>query len=249
MAIKGVAKAVGFLRDSYEDLILTLKVSNLSSLSKIFFSSIKFSIKSFWKELRISFISFDSSGKFRCKKTLPYTSFLYDDLEINSQDVIHITQYRSYPSAKGTGQLAKIFQYNTSCNKTGDIVFNEMVGPMAIDSSDNIWVWKDPGAGGQIVKFDPVGTYLGTQGMTNACLTTSGGTKATRVYDMEADSSGNIYFIDHYCNNIVKYDTNINYVTHFGSYGTSDTQWRYSFGFDIYNDQIYLADYYGKRIL
>ena len=191
------------------------------------------------------FISYDSSGTFRCKITLPYNVSDFDDIEINSNNVIHVTSYHSYSS----NSLGKIFQYNTSCNKTGEIVFNEMIGPMAIDSSDNIWVWKGFGGGGQIVKLDSSGTYLGTQGLTNACLTSSGGTKATRTYDMEADSSGNIYFIDLYCNNIVKYDTNINYVDYFGSYGTGDTQWRYSFGFDIYNDQIYLADYYGKRIL
>ena len=195
------------------------------------------------------FISFDSSGTFRCKVKLPYSVSDWDDIEINSNNVIHVTSYYSYPSSSGTGQLAKIFQYNTSCNKTGEIVYNEKIGPMAIDSSDNIWIWKNPGYGGDLVKLDSSGTYLGFQGMTNTCLTSSGGTKAKRVYDMEADSSGNVYFVDLNCHNVVKYDTNINYVDHFGSYGSGDTQWRYSFGFDIYNDQIYLADYNGRRVL
>ena len=27
------------------------------------------------------------------------------------------------------------------------------------------------------------------------------------------------------------------------------TQWRYNYGFDIYKDDVYVADYYGHRIL
>ena len=44
---------------------------------------------------------------------------------------------------------------------------------------------------------------------------------------------------------ITKYDSNLNYVSHFGSYGTGNNQWRYNYGFDIYNDEIYIADFYG----
>ena len=180
-------------------------------------------------------ISYNSSGQFRCKATIPSSTYLYDDLEINSSNVIHITNYFS----------KRVYQYNASCNKTGEINIDERIGPMAIDSSSNLWFFRMDGSR-QMLKYSSNGTHLGYQNLTYGC---PGGTKATYVTDMEADSSGNVYYTDLYCHAVIKYDTNINYQSKFGSYGTGTNQWRYSYGFDIYNDQIYLADWGGHRIL
>ena len=180
-------------------------------------------------------ISYNSSGQFRCKATIPSSTYLYDDLEINSNNVIHITNYFS----------KRVYQYNANCNKTGEINIGERIGPMAIDSSSNLWFFRMDGSR-QMLKYNSNGTLLGYQNLSYGC---PGGARATYVTDMEADSSGNIYYTDLYCHAIIKYDTNINYQSKFGSYGSGTNQWRYSYGFDIYNDQIYLADWGGHRIL
>ena len=148
-------------------------------------------------------ISYNSSGQFRCKATIPSSTYLYDDLEINSSNVIHITNYFS----------KRVYQYNASCNKTGEINIDERIGPMAIDSSSNLWFFRMDGSR-QMLKYSSNGTHLGYQNLTYGC---PGGTKATYVTDMEADSSGNVYYTDLYCHAVIKYDTNINYQSKFGS--------------------------------
>jgi len=186
------------------------------------------------------FVSYDSDGNYRCSSAIPHghSTYLYDDIEINSNDVIYISNYFS----------KKVFLFNTNCRKNGgsdEIYINEYIGPMAIDSSDNVWLHKIQGRA--LLKYDStVKNFLGYQNLSYGC---PAGTKATYITDLEADSNGNVYYSDLYCNVVVKYDTNINYQSKFGSFGTGASQWRYSYGFDIYNDEIYLADFNNHRIL
>ena len=67
--------------------------------------------------------------------------------------------------------------------------------------------------------------------------------------DVSTDSSGNVYVLEYSYNRIKVFNSSGTYVRSFGSYGYGCNQWRYARQFTIYNDQIYLADYYGRRIL
>ena len=67
--------------------------------------------------------------------------------------------------------------------------------------------------------------------------------------DVATDSSGNVYVMEYYNNKIKVFSNSGVYLRSFGSYGYGCNQWRYARQFTIYNDQIYLADTYGKRVL
>ena len=67
--------------------------------------------------------------------------------------------------------------------------------------------------------------------------------------DTATDSSGNVYVMEYYNNRIKVFNSSGAYLRSFGSYGYGCNQWRYARQFTIYNDQIYLADTYGRRIL
>ena len=70
-----------------------------------------------------------------------------------------------------------------------------------------------------------------------------------RPVDVETDSSGNIYVLEYGNNRIKKFDSAGNYKAVFGGYGSRCNQWRLARQFQIYGDRIYLADYFGKRIV
>jgi len=67
--------------------------------------------------------------------------------------------------------------------------------------------------------------------------------------DVTTDSSGNVYVMEYYNNRIKVFDSSGAYLRSFGGYGYGCNQWRYARQFTIYNDEIYLADTYGRRIL
>jgi type IV pilus assembly protein PilY1 len=67
--------------------------------------------------------------------------------------------------------------------------------------------------------------------------------------DVTTDSSGNVYVMEYYNNRIKVFDSSGAYLRSFGGYGYGCNQWRYARQFTIYNDQIYLADTYGRRVL
>ena len=67
--------------------------------------------------------------------------------------------------------------------------------------------------------------------------------------DVSTDSSGNVYVMEYYNNRIKVFDSSGAYLRSFGGYGTSCNRWRYARQFTIYNDQIYIADTYGRRII
>ena len=67
--------------------------------------------------------------------------------------------------------------------------------------------------------------------------------------DVATDSSGNVYVMEYYNNRIKVFNSSGAYLRSFGGYGYGCNQWRYARQFTIYNDQIYLADTYGRRVL
>ena len=88
---------------------------------------------------------------------------------------------------------------------------------------------------------------LDTSGSMNAKLYSS-----VQVYyplDVTTDSAGNVYVMEYYNNRIKVFDSSGAYLRSFGGYGYGCNQWRYARQFTIYNDEIYLADTYNKRVL
>ena len=67
--------------------------------------------------------------------------------------------------------------------------------------------------------------------------------------DVATDSSGNVYVMEYYNNRIKVFNSSGTYLRSFGGYGSGCNQWSYARQFTIYNDQIYIADTYGKRII
>ena len=67
--------------------------------------------------------------------------------------------------------------------------------------------------------------------------------------DVATDSSGNVYVMEYYNNRIKVFDSSGAYLRSFGGYGSSCNRWSYARQFTIYNDQIYIADTYGRRII
>ena len=66
--------------------------------------------------------------------------------------------------------------------------------------------------------------------------------------DTAVDSNGNVYVVEYSYNRIAVFDSSGAFKKYFGSYGTRCNQWKYARQIDIYNDQIYIADYYGHAI-
>ena len=88
---------------------------------------------------------------------------------------------------------------------------------------------------------------LDTSGSMNSKLYSS-----VQVYyplDVATDSSGNVYVMEYYNNRIKVFDSSGAYLRSFGGYGYGCNQWRYARQFTIYNDEIYVVDTYGKRLL
>jgi len=68
--------------------------------------------------------------------------------------------------------------------------------------------------------------------------------------DTRIDSSGNIYVLEYNYFRIRVFNSSGTYIRTIGrGYGTGCDQWRYAYQFTIYNNQIYIADYGGQRIL
>ena len=68
--------------------------------------------------------------------------------------------------------------------------------------------------------------------------------------DVAVDSSGNVYALEYSYQRIRVFDKNGKFLRDFGGYGyggRSCNRWGYARQIDIYNDQIYIADYYGKK--
>ena len=88
---------------------------------------------------------------------------------------------------------------------------------------------------------------LDTSGSMNSKLYSS-----VQVYyplDVTTDSAGNVYVMEYYNNRIKVFDSSGAFLRSFGSYGYGCNQWRHARQFTIYNDEIYLADTYNKRVL
>ena len=66
--------------------------------------------------------------------------------------------------------------------------------------------------------------------------------------DVTTDSSGNVYVMEYYNNRIKVFNSSGAYLRSIGGYGNGCNQWKYARQFTIYNDQIYLADTYGRRM-
>jgi type IV pilus assembly protein PilY1 len=67
--------------------------------------------------------------------------------------------------------------------------------------------------------------------------------------DTATDSSGNVYVLEYHNSRIKVFDSSGKYLRSFGSNGYGCNQWRYARQFDIYNDEIYLADTYNHQII
>ena len=67
--------------------------------------------------------------------------------------------------------------------------------------------------------------------------------------DVAADSSGNVYVLEYANNRIKVFDSAGTYLRSFGGYGSGCNQWKYARQFTIFNDQVYLADHQGNRVL
>ena len=74
-------------------------------------------------------------------------------------------------------------------------------------------------------------------------------TASQYVTDVQVDSSGNIYFLEYLNNRIKVFDSAGTYLRSFGGYGSGCNQWKYARQFTIFNDQVYLADHQGNRVL
>ena len=88
---------------------------------------------------------------------------------------------------------------------------------------------------------------LDTSGSMNDKLYSS-----VQVYyplDVTTDSAGNVYVMEYFNNRIKVFDSSGAYLRSFGGYGYGCNQWRHARQFTIYNDEIYLADTYNKRVL
>jgi len=67
--------------------------------------------------------------------------------------------------------------------------------------------------------------------------------------DVAADSSGNVYVLEYANNRIKVFDSAGTFLRSFGGYGSGCNQWKYARQFTIFNDQVYLADLQGNRVL
>jgi len=67
--------------------------------------------------------------------------------------------------------------------------------------------------------------------------------------DVATDSSGNVYVMEYHNSRIKVFDSSGNYLRSFGSNGYGCNQWRYARQFDIYNDEIYIADTYNHSTI
>jgi type IV pilus assembly protein PilY1 len=66
--------------------------------------------------------------------------------------------------------------------------------------------------------------------------------------DVATDSSGNVYVMEYYNNRIKVFDSSGAYLRSFGGYGNACYQWQYARQFTIYNDVVYIADTYGRKV-
>ena len=66
--------------------------------------------------------------------------------------------------------------------------------------------------------------------------------------DVATDNSGNVYVMEYYNNRIKVFDSSGAYLRSFGGYGNGCNQWQYARQFIIYNDVVYIADTYGRKV-
>ena len=131
---------------------------------------------------------------------------------------------------------------------TGDGEFYSPTS-IAIDSSDNIWVADMNND--RIQKFNSAGVFQLKFGSGDCSVIQSDGTvtdeadngKFCDAVAIDVDSSDNLYVVDHNNRRIQKFDSSGNYLTKFGSYGTTDGKFKnpYFITIDKYGS-IYVGD-------
>ncbi len=99
---------------------------------------------------------------------------------------------------------------------------------IAIDSSDNIWIADTNN--NRIQKFNSAGVYQSQFGSEGCQTIQNDGSitgethngKFCSPQDLDFDSDGNLYVVDHNNRRVQKFDSSGTYLTSFGSYGTTN---------------------------
>ena len=199
-------------------------------------------------------VSYNSSGNFRCTGKIGGSHYprIYDDIDVDSTGRVYVS----------TDYEQSVFYFTNNCNPdrqtyvrygtngprfTGKIWLgnNGWPGPMAINENDEpILKFR---SGPTLSKY-PNDRKNGYIWFKNVTAGFTGGTYST-VTDIEADQNNNILVSAFQHNKIYCYNSSLSLTGSFGGYGTSSTQWRYNYGFAVRGTDVYIADYYGNRIL
>jgi tripartite motif-containing protein 71 len=111
---------------------------------------------------------------------------------------------------------------------------------LTIDTSNNIWAVDT--ISGEVFKFDPAGTLVfKVRGTTGALINESGST--FHPWHSVQDSQSNLYVLDDVYGGIFKFNSNGNYITRFGGYGSDPNEFGWPNGLAIdEDDNLYVSD-------
>jgi len=166
-------------------------------------------------------------------------------IAIDSSNNVYVTDFYNDRIEKFDSNGNYLTQWGSQGLGNGQFSYPQGI---AIDSSNNVYVadlYND-----RIEKFDSNGNYLtqwGSQGLGNGQFEGPG--------CVTIDSSNNIYAVDNYDSylgndcRIEKFDSNGNYLTQWGNFGSGNGQFDFPYGIAIdSNNNVYVADTSNYRV-
>ncbi len=164
------------------------------------------------------------------------------DVDVDNSGNIYVTDDGMNRVQKFDSNGNYVSQFGTYGTGNG-----ELAGPTGIKIKNNNIYIVDSG-NGRIQKFDMSGNYVSQFG-TPRGEDAGGNGKFYQPTFIDIDSQGNIYVADSGDNLIQKFDSNGNFISQFGEYGTADGQTDYPTGLKIdSNDNVYVLDTNNRRV-
>jgi plastocyanin len=172
---------------------------------------------------------FTGTGTYQAQYDIPARMITVDD-----SGNIYVTVDDNIKKYSSTGTLLATY----GGTGTGDGQFNFPIG-ITLDADGNIYVVDSDN--NRVQKLDSNGNYVSKWGSLG-----SGNLQFSSPDDIALDADGNVYVSDTGNHRIMKFDNTGAYVAQ--SSGDS-TQFNSTVGIGIYNDSLYVTDYYNNRVL
>jgi len=164
-----------------------------------------------------------------------------------SADFFYMQKYDNSGNFQSIVCMAQLGSITVSCPMATP--FDVQPIDVAIDNLGNVWVTNmNSGIAPPLLKFDSTGKYLASFGSWGS----GNGQIATPIpfsVELAIDAQGNVYVTDGGNNRVEKFDSQGNYLSQFGSFGTGNGQFNAPTGIAIdAQGNIYVTDVVNERV-